>query len=84
MILGKVTGNIISTIHHSSMDSRKLLIVDKLDADSKPTGNYLIAVDAIGAGNGETVIVLDEGGGANMVLQDNGLPVRSVVVGVVG
>ena len=83
MILGRVTGSIISTIHHNSMDSRKLLIVDRLDADSKPTGSYIIAVDTIGAGNGETVLVLDEGNGARQILGQDGLPVRSVVVGVV-
>ncbi|MBT3317270.1 EutN/CcmL family microcompartment protein [bacterium] len=83
MILGRVTGSIISTIHHNSMDSRKLLIVDRLDADSKPTGSYIIAVDTIGAGNGETVLVLDEGNGARQILEQDGLPIRSVVVGVV-
>jgi microcompartment protein CcmK/EutM len=83
MILGLVTGSIISTIHHNSMDSRKLLIVDRLDADSKPTGGYIIAVDTIGAGNGETVLVLDEGNGARQILGQDGLPVRSVVVGIV-
>jgi len=83
MILGLVTGSIISTIHHNSMDSRKLLIVDRLDADSKPTGSYIIAVDTIGAGNGETVLVLDEGNGARQILEQDGLPIRSVVVGVV-
>ena len=83
MILGLVTGSIISTIHHSSMDSRKLLIVDRLDVDSKPTGSYIIAVDTIGAGNGETVLVLDEGNGARQILEQDGLPVRSVVVGIV-
>ncbi len=83
MILGRVTGSIISTIHHNSMDSRKLLVVDRLDADGKPTGGYVIAVDAVGAGNGETVIVLDEGNGARQILEQDGLPVRSVVVGVV-
>ncbi len=83
MILGLVAGSIISTIHHSSMDSRKLLVVERLDADGKPTGGYVIAVDAVGAGNGETVIVLDEGNGARQILEQDGLPVRGVVVGVV-
>ncbi len=83
MILGRVTGSIISTIHHNSMDSRKLLVVDRLDADGKPTGGYVIAVDAVGAGNGETVLVLDEGNGARQILGQDDLPVRSVVVGVV-
>lgn len=83
MILGRVTGRITSTIHHASMDHRRLLIVDRLDPDGSPTGGYLIAVDAAGAGYGERVIVLDEGNGARQVLQWPNAPVRSVVVGVV-
>ena len=83
MILARVTGRITSTIHHGSMDGRTLLVVDKLDASGQPTGGYLIAVDAVGAGAGETVLVLDEGTGARQVLGGADLPIRSVVVGIV-
>jgi len=83
MILARVTGRITSTIHHGSMDGRTLLVVDKLDATGRPTGGYLIAVDAVGAGAGETVLVLDEGTGARQVLGGADLPIRSVVVGIV-
>lgn len=83
MILGRVTGSIVSTIHHSSMNGKKLLIVDRLDTDGNPTGGYIIAIDTIGAGNGETVLILDEGNGARQILGQDGLPIRSVVVGVV-
>ena len=48
-----------------------------------PTGGYLIALDGIGAGNGETVLVLDEGTGARQILDDAQAPVRSIVVGIV-
>lgn len=83
MILARVAGRLVSTIHHPSMQGRKLLVLDKLDAQGQPTGGYVIAVDAIGAGHGETVIMLDEGGGAGQILGEKGLPIRSVVVGVV-
>lgn len=83
MILARVTGRLVSTIHHRSQDGRKLLVLDKLDAAGEPTGGYLIAVDAVGAGAGETVLVLDEGNGARQVLGGADLPVRSVVVGIV-
>ena len=49
----------------------------------KPTGGYLIAIDAIGAGMGETVLILDEGSGARQILEDSNAPVRSMVVGIV-
>ena len=45
MILGRVTGNVISTIHHPIVDGRKLLLAERLDEHGKPTGGYLIALD---------------------------------------
>ena len=83
MILGRVTGNVVSTIHHPIVDGRKLLLAERLDQYGKPTGGYLIAVDAIGAGRGETVLILDEGNGARQILDDASAPVRSIVVGIV-
>ena len=83
MILARVTGRITSTIHHPDMDGQRLLVLDKLDPAGEPTGGYLIAVDSVGAGAGETVIVLDEGNGARQILGGADMPVRSVVVGIV-
>ena len=83
MILGRVTGSVVSTIHHSIVDGRKLLLAERLDQNGKPTGGYLIALDGIGAGMGETVLILDEGSGARQILNDAAAPVRSIVVGIV-
>ena len=83
MILARVAGRLVSTIHHDSMNGRKLLVLDKLDHAGEPTGGYVIAVDTVGAGAGETVLVLDEGTGARQILGGANLPVRSVVVGIV-
>jgi microcompartment protein CcmK/EutM len=83
MILAKVRGRITSTIHHDSMEGRTLLVLDKLDPSGRPTGGYVIAVDAVGAGAGETVIMLDEGNGARQILEDDRAPIRAVVVGIV-
>ena len=83
MILARVTGRVTSTIHHDSMEGRRLLVLDKLGPEGDPTGGYLIAVDTVGAGAGETVLVLDEGNGARQILGGSDLPVRSVVVGIV-
>ena len=56
---------------------------ERLDLTGKPTGGYLIAMDAIGTGHGETVLILDEGTGARQILDDSNAPVRSIVVGIV-
>ena len=83
MILGRITGNVVSTIHHPIVEGRKLLVAERLDATGRPTGGYIIAIDAIGAGFGETVLILDEGSGARQILDDSKAPVRSLVVGIV-
>lgn len=83
MILGRVSGEIHSTINHPFYDARKLLVVEKTDPEGAPAGGYVIAVDAVGAGVGERVLVLDEGNGARQVLASPDAPVRSVVVGII-
>ncbi len=83
MILGRITGSVVSTIHHPVVEGRKLLVAERLDPTGRPTGGYIIAIDAIGAGQDETVLILDEGNGARQILDDADAPVRSVVVGVV-
>jgi ethanolamine utilization protein EutN len=83
MILGRITGNVVSTIHHPVVTGRKLLLAERLDQQGKPTGAYIIALDGIGAGRGETVLILDEGSGARQILEDASAPVRSIVVGIV-
>ncbi len=83
MILGRITGSVVSTIHHPVVEGRKLLVAERLDPTGRPTGGYIIAIDAIGAGQGETVLILDEGNGARQILDDPDAPVRSIVVGVV-
>lgn len=83
MILGRVTGSVVSTIHHPVVENKKLLLAERLDQEGKPTGGYLIALDSIGAGQGETVLILDEGSGARQILDDAIAPVRSIVVGIV-
>ena len=71
MIIGRVAGTIHSTINHAFYDARKLLVVEKTDPGGLPTGDYLIAVDAVDAGVGERVLVLDEGNGARQVLSSS-------------
>lgn len=83
MILARVTGRLYSTIHHPAMAMKKILILDRLKADGEPSGSYLIALDSVGAGAGETVLVLDEGNGARQILEEPNAPVRSIVVGVI-
>jgi ethanolamine utilization protein EutN len=83
LIIGRVTGEIHSTINHPFYNSKKLLVVEKTNPSGKPTGEYVIAVDVVDAGFGERVLVLDEGNGARQVFDSADAPVRSVVVGII-
>ncbi len=83
MILGRISGSLNSTINHPFYDGKRILLVDKITPEGKETGEYLFAVDAIGAGAGETVLIIDEGNSARQILASEDGPVRSVVVGIV-
>ncbi len=83
MFLARVIGEVVSTIQHSSLDSRTLLVIDRLDLDDATTGDTQIAVDSVGAGVGETVLVVDEGGSAALVTGLANPPIRTVIVGIV-
>jgi ethanolamine utilization protein EutN len=85
MMLGRVCGTVVSTVEHPFYDGRKQLVVRACKPDGAPDGDrYVVAVDIVGAGVGETVIVEDEGNTARQLLETgpNG-PVRSVIVGIV-
>jgi len=83
MILGRVCGTIHSTINHKFYDRRRLLVVDRLTDAGEPTGKYLIAVDSVDAGAGETVLVIDEGNSARQIVGDDLAPIRSIIIGIV-
>ncbi|MFQ5525714.1 MAG: EutN/CcmL family microcompartment protein [Thermoanaerobaculia bacterium] len=83
MKLGRVTGTVVSTICSPAYEDRKLLLCDLTDAGGAETGDYLIAIDQVGAGAGEDVLILDEGNSARQVLAWPDAPVRAVIVGIV-
>jgi len=85
MMLGRVCGTVVSTVEHPFYDGRKQLIVRAVLPNGSFDGErYVVAVDLVGAGVGETVLVEDEGNSARQLMDaaPRG-PVRSVVVGIV-
>ncbi len=84
MILAKVIGSIVSTIKDPHFEGQKLLIVKSIS----PDGEFLkesgfLAIDKASAGVGDTVLINREGSGARLLLDDDGIPVQSVIVGIV-
>ena len=82
MKVGVVSGNVVSTINFPFFDSKKLMICDLLDTDGNADG-YTIAVDRVGAGVGETVLIMDEGNSARQMFGLDTGPIRAVIVGIV-
>lgn len=83
MKVAKVVGTVVSTINAPFFNGRRLLLCDLLDEHGAPSGGSTIAVDSVGAGASETVLILDEGNSARQVLDAPEAPVRAVVVGIV-
>ena len=83
MKIGRVAGTVVTTICSPAYEQKRLLFCDLLDGDLEPTGKYTIAVDSVYAGDGETVLILDEGNGARQVTGIPEAPIRAVVVGVI-
>ena len=83
MFLARVVGDVVSTHRHDNLGGRKLLLVRRLDLSDREEGSEVIALDVIGVGTGEKVLVVQEGGAARTLFTDQKIPVQAVVVGVV-
>jgi ethanolamine utilization protein EutN len=83
MIIGTVTATLHATISHDFYQAKRLLLVEREDAQGLPTGAYVIAVDTVDAGMGQRVLVMEEGTGARQIVNSAVAPVRSVIVGIV-
>lgn len=82
MKLARVAGTVVSPVSHPFFEGRRLLLCDLLDAQGSASG-YLIAVDVVGAGVGERVLICDEGTSARQIFGIDTGPIRSVIVGIV-
>ena len=88
MFLAKVTGSVVSTQKVGSMTGHKLLTVEPLRVDPKDAtklvgvGRTFVCVDALGAGLGEMVLIV-QGSSARMCPETEKLPVDSCIIGIV-
>jgi len=82
MILARVVGTIVATRKDARLEGSKLLIVKPVTPDGKDESGYVIAVDTVGAGSKETVIVVS-GSSARMAEGCKDKPVDATIVGIV-
>jgi ethanolamine utilization protein EutN len=82
MQIGRVMGQAVSTIKHPSFHGWRLLLVQMLTPDNRPDGEPLLAVDSLGAGVAQLVILSNDGAGARELVGSKTSPVRWIVLGV--
>lgn len=83
MQLGKVIGHATSTIKHPSLIGWRLVIVQMLNVRREPDADPVVAVDKLGSGVGETVVLNSDGKGARELIGNEKSPVRWFVIGIV-
>lgn len=84
MLLAKVTGNVVATQKDNTLVGFKLLLINYIDLD----GNFIgdddtVVIDLIGAGVGDTVLVVDEGDAVQQILGHANSPVNKMIIGIV-
>jgi ethanolamine utilization protein EutN len=82
MQIGRVVGHGVSTVKHQSLRGWRLLLVQPLTAEGKEDGEPLLAIDQLGAGTADLVILSNDGKGARELVGASNSPVRWMVLGV--
>ena len=88
MFVAKVTGSVVATQKVASMTGQKLLVVEPYRVDEadrtrlKPTGRTFVAVDTVGAGTGEFVLIV-QGSSSRLTPETKQLPLDAAIIGIV-
>jgi microcompartment protein CcmK/EutM len=82
VLLAKIVGTVVATRKDPRLVSNKLLVVRPVDPKGKPEGSYLVAVDTVDAGVGETVLIVS-GSSARMASGMKDCPVDAAIVGII-
>jgi len=82
MLIGKVVGSVVATQKDEKLEDRKLLVVQVHDHQNAPQAQYVVAVDAVGAGQGD-LILYATGSSARQTVLTDGRPCDAVVMAVI-
>lgn len=83
MFVAKIIGNVWATRKHAGLNGATMLLAKAVGADGALAGEAQLVIDNQGAGPGDTVLIVDEGGSARKILKNSKAPVRTVVAGIV-
>lgn len=82
MELARVEGSVVSTVKTERLKGQKLLILNIIGPDMKPTNSYVVAVDTVGAGRGEVVIAV-RGSSARQAAELTNVPTDTSIIAIV-
>lgn len=82
MQIGRVVGHAVATTKHASLRGWKLLLVQMLGMEGSPDGEPILAIDRLGAGSGDRVIVCNDGAEARAMVGAKNSPARWFVMGL--
>lgn len=82
MQLARVIGTVVSTVKHDMLGSRKLLVIQPVDRRLKDTGKAMVAVDSVGAGEGE-IVVWCRGKESSFPFAPDEVPTDCTITGIV-
>lgn len=83
MQIARVVGTVIATQKNRKLHGAKLMLVQPLTLDGQPRGVALLAIDSVGAGVGERVLVVIEGKAAGDALGRKAAAVDAAIIGIV-
>ena len=83
MLIARVVGTLVATQKHRKFEGAKLMLVQPLNADDTPRGAPLLAIDGVGAGVDEKVLVVLEGRAAGEALGQKAAPVDAAIIGII-
>jgi ethanolamine utilization protein EutN len=83
MQIGKVVGTVVSTQKNAKLEGAKLLLVQPMTLDGKPRGTAVLAIDSVGAGVGEQVLLVIEGKAAGDALRKKAAAVDAAIIGII-
>jgi len=83
MFLGRVIGNLVATRKEPKYEGKALLLVQPVTPAGNDEGNAMVAVDSVGAGAGETVLVVVEGRSTSIAMDRKLAPANAAIVGIV-
>ncbi len=83
MQIGRVIGTVVSTVKNPKYEGAKLLLVQPMTLEDTPRGSPLLAVDSVGAGVGEKVLVVLEGRAAGDAMRKRNSPADAAIIGII-